>query len=234
MLGITGPYQQGTGRETIVFAYHPEAAVPWALTRHFDNYQQKTDPLETVVFVDGLKRELQTKKDGAVSTGEANSKDVMLVSGRVIFDFAGRVTEQYYSVAENLGSQGRFNPTFDSVPPTKTKHDVLDRVLLTTLPDSTSTSFAYGFGQDRDGATRFETKVTDAKKNAKVTYKDVGEAITSVKEFNQGKTLWTSYQYDPLNRGEGCQGQPDQGRLRPDGQKDGDQLPGRGPDRVRL
>ncbi|MCI5197582.1 MAG: sugar-binding protein, partial [Candidatus Electrothrix sp. AW5] len=159
--GITGPYQQGTGRETIVFAYHPEAAVPWALTQHFDNYQQKTDPLETAVFMDGLKREIQTKKDGTVSTGKDNSKDVMIVSGRIIFDFVGRAVEQYYPITENLGKQGIFNPAFDSIQPTRTRHDVLDRVLQTVIPDDTSTVFAYGFGQDRDGATRFHTRVPD-------------------------------------------------------------------------
>ncbi|MDU9049340.1 MAG: SpvB/TcaC N-terminal domain-containing protein [Candidatus Electrothrix sp. Rat3] len=206
--GITGPYQQGTGRETIVFAYHPEAAVPWALTQHYDNYQQKTDPLETVTFMDGLKRALQTKKDGAVSigssTGSGNSKDktkdMMIVSGRVIFDFVGRAVEQYYPVTENLGKQGIFNPTFDSIQPTRTRHDVLDRVLQTTIPDDTSTIFAYGFGKDRNNATRFHTKVTDAKNNSKETFKDVGEHITSVKEFNKGKTIWTSYAYDPLGQ----------------------------------
>ncbi len=198
--GITGPYQQGTGRETIVFAYHPEAAVPWALTQHFDNYQQKNDPLETVTFMDGLKRALQTKKDGAISTGKDNTKDVMIVSGRVIFDFVGRVVKQYYPVTENLGKQGSFNPAFDSIQPTTTRHDVLDRVLQTTIPDDTSTIFAYGFGKDRDNATRFHTKVTDAKDNSKETFKDVGEHITSVKEFNKGETIWTSYAYDPLGQ----------------------------------
>lgn len=206
--GITGPYQQGTGRETIVFAYHPEAAVPWALTQHYDNYQQKTDPLETVTFMDGLKRAIQTKKDGAVSigssTGSGNSKDktkdMMIVSGRIIFDFVGRAVEQYYPVTENLGKQGIFNPTFDSIQPTRTRHDVLDRVLQTTIPDDTSTIFAYGFGKDRDNATRFHTKVTDAKGNSKETFKDVGEHITAVKEFNKGETIWTSYAYDPLGQ----------------------------------
>ncbi|MCI5131654.1 MAG: sugar-binding protein, partial [Candidatus Electrothrix sp. EH2] len=199
--GITGPYQQGTGRETIVFAYHPEATVPWALTRHFDNYQQKTDPLETVTFMDGLKRELQTKKDSAVSTGnKEKTKDKMIVSGRKIFDFVGRVVKQYYPVTENLGKQGIFNPAFDSIQPTTTQHDVLDRVLQTTIPDDTSTTFAYGFGKDRDGATRFHTRVTDAKDNSKETFKDVGEHITAVKEFNKGKTIWTSYAYDPLGQ----------------------------------
>ncbi|CAK8717112.1 RHS and YD repeat-containing [Candidatus Electrothrix laxa] len=198
--GITGPYQQGTGRETITFSYYPEATVPWALTQHYDNYQQQSDPLETAMFMDGLKRDLQTKKDGTVSTGNDNTKDKMIVSGRKTFDFVGRVIEQYYPVTENTGNQGTFNSDFDSIQPTETRYDVLDRVLETIIPDNSSTSFAYGFGTDRDNATRFHTKVTDAKGNSKETFKDVGGHITAVKEFNNDDTIWTSYSYDPLGQ----------------------------------
>ena len=190
-------------RETIVFAYHPEAAVPWALIQHFDNYQQQSDPLETVIFIDGLKRALQTKKDGAVSTGSSSkdkTKDMMIVSGRVIFDFAGRAVEQYYPVTENLGKQGVFNPAFDTVQPTRTSHDVMDRVLQTVIPDNTAVTYAYGFGSDREGKIRFQTQVTDANQKSKVNYKDVRGLITSVKEFNKGETIWTSYQYDPMKQ----------------------------------
>ncbi|MCP4353688.1 MAG: sugar-binding protein [Desulfobacterales bacterium] len=198
--GITGPYQQSKGCETLVFDYYPGADVPWALTRHYDNYQQKSDPLETVVFIDGLKRGLQTKKDGDVSSGNANTRDVMIVSGRVIFDFVGRVVEQYYPITESLGHQGKFNSGFDNVQPTRTSHDVVDRVLITTIPDNTSIKFGYGFGTDRNGKVRFETRVTDANNKSKVTYKDVRELITSVKEFNKGNTIWTSYMYDPVRQ----------------------------------
>ncbi|MDM8554109.1 BPSL0067 family protein, partial [Desulfococcaceae bacterium HSG7] len=199
-VSITGPYQQGKGRETLQFAYHPEASVPWALTRHFDNFQQKSDPLETAVFIDGLKRALQTKKDGAVSSGNDNAQDVMIVSGRVIFDFAGRIVEQYYPVTESLGRQGQFNSAFDNVRPTRTSHDVVDRPLITVIPDNTAVTYTHGFGADRNGKVRFQTQVTDANKISKITYKDVRGLITSVKEFNQGKTIWTSYRYDPMKQ----------------------------------
>jgi len=197
---VTGPYENGLDRPTIAFAYHPEAQVPWALTRHFDTYQQAADPLETVLFIDGLKRVLQTKKDAAVGTNGAASQDRMIVSGRVIFDHVGRTVAQYYPVPENLGSQGVFNPAFDSVAPTRTSYDVLDRVRQVVIPDNTRTSLSYGFGADRDGAQRFETVVTDANGRAKASYRDVRELITAVKEFNAGTTLWTSYQYDAIKQ----------------------------------
>jgi RHS repeat-associated protein len=199
-VGITGPYQQGNGRETLNFAYYPGAGIPWALTQHFDNYQQQSDPLETALFIDGLKREIQTKKDGAVGSGNASAQDAMIVSGRVIFDFAGRAVEQYYPVTESLGRQGVFNSAFDSVEPTRTSYDVMDRALITTMPDKTSIRYAYGFGTDRDGNLRFQINVTDAKGISKVSYKDVQEQITSVQEFNKGQSLWTSYEYDPMGQ----------------------------------
>jgi len=51
---IVGPYQTGTGLDTIQFEYHPEAEIPWALTQHIDVYRNVNDPIETVLFTDGL------------------------------------------------------------------------------------------------------------------------------------------------------------------------------------
>ena len=128
---VVGPYEQGTGRITLAFQYNPHAAVPWALTRHIDVFRSLSDPIETALFTDGLKRVVQTKKDGAVApvAGTAAS-DVMVVSGRVIFDPFGRTVEQFYPVTEPLGQAGTFNPAFDTVQPTRTTFDVLDRVTL--------------------------------------------------------------------------------------------------------
>src|SRR4030067_62222 len=40
----------------------------------------------------------------------------------------------------------------------------------------------------------------DANGKVKKTHRDVRNLITSVAEFNQGSTLWTSYAYDPLKQ----------------------------------
>jgi RHS repeat-associated protein len=200
---IVGPYQTGTGLDTIYFEYHPEAKIPWALTRHIDVYRDIKVPIETVLFTDGLKRVLQTKKDATVFMGESRpAKDVMTVSGRITFDFLGRSIEQYYPITESLGDQGVFNTSVDSIQPTVTVYDVMDRTIRTTIPDKTLSLTAYGFGLDRTGQTQFLTRVTDANGIAKETYKDVRGVITAVKEFNDfgSQILWTSYQYDPLKQ----------------------------------
>jgi RHS repeat-associated protein len=200
---VVGPYEQGTGNVTIAFQYNPHAPVPWALTRHIDVFRSLSDPIETALFTDGLKRIVQTKKDGAVSpvAGTAAS-DVMVVSGRVIFDPFGRTVEQFYPVTEPLGQAGTFNAAFDAVQPTRTTFDVLDRVTSVTIPDNTATTTSYDFAPDRAGRIQFRTTVTDGLGVRKEMFRDVRALITTVNEFNNGgaQVLRTSYAYDPLKQ----------------------------------
>ncbi|OQW91035.1 MAG: hypothetical protein BWK78_05665, partial [Thiotrichaceae bacterium IS1] len=200
---VTGPYEVGKQAYTIRFEYHPEATVPWALTQHIDTYRNLSDPLETVLFVDGLKRVLQTKKDGTVHQGgSGQSHEVLVVSGLVEYDFVGRSVKQYYPVTEPLGKPGVFNTQVDTVSPTMMVYDVLDRQLRTTLPDNTVTTTSYGFGADRNGQVQFLMRATDANGKTKESYTDVNESVTAVKEFNNGgqQVIWTSYEYDALNQ----------------------------------
>ena len=63
---ITGPYEKASGAPyTIDFIYAPDKPIPHAITKHYDPANPGND-LETVIFVDGLGRVLQTKKDAAV------------------------------------------------------------------------------------------------------------------------------------------------------------------------
>lgn len=69
-----------------------------AFTKHYD----PSDPqnmLETEIFVDGLGRVLQTKKDAAIYQGEGKADtEVMIVSGSVTFDAFGRIVSALYPV----------------------------------------------------------------------------------------------------------------------------------------
>ncbi len=210
---ITGPYETGGPIPTLRFEYHPDAAavvcpgqpgvMPWALTRHIDTFRDINDSIDTVLFTDGLKRVLQTKKDGTLHTGaDSAAQDMIIVSGRVTFDLVGRSIQQFYPTTETLGTPGVFNPGQDTVIPTVTEYDVLDRITRITIPDGTTTTSAYGFGSDRNGALQFETIVTDANGIEKRTYRNVRELITSIREVNNGgaEVLWTSYEYDPLKQ----------------------------------
>jgi len=212
---IFGPYEQGQSTATLSFEYKPDAAVPHAITRHVDkdadgNYKN-TGTIDTILFTDGRKRVIQTKKDATVLENGAAPQDRMIVSGQITFDAFGRTVAQRYPTTEQKASDvanGMFNGIADTEPPTAMTFDVLDRNTRTTTPDGTFTTLAYGFGTDRSGATQFETVVTDANVNGglrgvvKRTYRDVRELITSVKEFNNAgaQVLWTSYAYDPLKQ----------------------------------
>jgi len=198
---VTGPYETGTGTPTIRFEYHPDAAVPWAMTRHLDKFRSATDTIDTVQFVDGLGRTVQTKKDLTVHTGPSSTAaDVMQVSGRLTFDHVGRLVESRYPTTEPLGTPGAFRSTPDGVQPTRTTFDILDRSTSVRLPDNTVTAFSYGFGPDRSGATQFQTTANDANGNTKFTFRDVRNLVTSMQESHNGQPVWTSYSYDALDQ----------------------------------
>ena len=206
MATVYGPYQAELSTPTIHFEYHHDAQIPWALTQHIDDYRSATDTIDTVLFIDGIGRVLQTKKDATLYQGEDLSpEDQMVVSGRVTFDFMGRTIASYYPVTEPLGTPGIFNPAFDSVQPTHITYDVLDRTTQITIPDNTSTSTAYGFGLDRAGTPQFMTIATDANGIQKKSFSNVRDLITSIQETNtlpDGtlQEIWTSYEYDALSQ----------------------------------
>jgi RHS repeat-associated protein len=201
---VTGPYEQGGGPATITFEYHPEAADPWAITRHLDKYRSATDTIDTVVFIDGLGHTIQTKKDATISTGAGTApQDVMVVSGRASLDAFGRSNHVYYPTTEPLGTAGVFNTHHDTVAYTNYDYDSLDRVKHVTYPDGTSTTHGFDSGLDRSGATQFQEIVTDANGHEKTYYRNVREQLVSLKEFHTPtggtqQTIWTSYAYDPL------------------------------------
>ncbi|MCY0939523.1 SpvB/TcaC N-terminal domain-containing protein, partial [Streptomyces sp. H34-S4] len=201
---VTGPYEKDGDQATITFGYHPEAAVPYATTKHLDRAASgpRADTIDTVTFSDGLGRALQTKKDASVSTSPGTAPaDVMTVSGRLKFDSLGRVTKKYYPVTEPRGAANTtFNTSFDTVAPTKETFDVLDRSVRTVQPDGVTTSTAYGFAIDRSGTTRREQTVTDGNGKERRTYTDPRGATTAVKEFSGSTPIWTSYTYDPTGQ----------------------------------
>ncbi|WP_189077520.1 SpvB/TcaC N-terminal domain-containing protein [Mangrovihabitans endophyticus] len=193
---VTGPYEMAANHPTVDIEYHPEAVVPYAITRNVDRNADgsfRTNSIDTITFTDGLGRVIQSKKDATLDGVEA-----MTVSGHVEYDFAGRVVASSYPVTEAKGPLStRFTTKIDPVTPTRTSYDVLDRATRTVLPDGAATSAAYGFGLDRDGITQFTTAVTDANGATTRTYTDVDFRSTAVKQPNDA---WTSYAYDPLGQ----------------------------------
>ena len=192
---IKGPYErQGGAGYTIRFAYHPKASIPWALTQHYDP-AHPGNPLETVTFVDGLGRVLQTKKDVALFQGEGKAdEEAMVVSGKVIYDAYGRAVEAYQPRVDQ-GKPGEFL-SGEGEHPTKTTYDVLSRAERVTLPDGAVSTMGYGFGSDREGNKQFLTTTTDANKISTEQYTDARGRVTAVR--NAGK-VWTSFIYNAMS-----------------------------------
>ena len=205
---------------TILFEYNPYVAIndaqhdSWARTQHYDKDAygaSKGNPIETLLFIDGMSRIIQTKKDATVTeSAGATPNDMMIVSGRVIYDAFSRRIEQYYPTTEVKADNESFSETFDIQKPTKVSFDALDRILDTTLPDNSTSKQRYNLGNDRDGIKQFHTQITDAKGYIKDNYTDARQLITSIREsvntrdidgkISGEEVLWTSYKYDSMKQ----------------------------------
>jgi YD repeat-containing protein len=196
---ITAPAELAAGRPyTIAFEYHPEAVVPYAVTKHFDS-EHLTD-IETITFMDGLSRPVQVKKTASLFTRAGSADEVQwIVSGKNVYDALGRVIESYYPVTESVGNATRLNLNVNVIPPSRTTYDVLDRPLTKTLPDNAVTRYQYEFGADNLGQIGFKTTVLDALNHSKENYSDIQQRSKSVKDSNHSGAIWTNFTYNALS-----------------------------------
>jgi YD repeat-containing protein len=203
---VVGPFEVGTGLATIQFEYHPDQSVPYARTSHVDVFRSAADPIETLVFTDGLQRVVQSKKDATIHQGkDAAPLDVMTVSGCIALDQVGRVFETQYPTTEPKGAA--VNLVFDrscdtKAPPTVTDFDVIGRPRVTTLSDGTSIHMDYTLGPDRHGQARLTTTTTDALGTKSAGYRDIKNRVVAIQQFNasKGEVIWTEYAYDAVDQ----------------------------------
>ena len=207
---VRGPNELATGVPyAIAFEYQPKAAFSesgitapaYAVTRHYD-IQHPDDDLETVTFVDGFGRPVQVKKDGVVTEvndgGASAAQNVMIVSGRNVYDAFGRVAKTYYPTTEALGSKTAFNIAFDNVSPTVTVYDVLDRATEVTLPDNSKTTTEY---TTDSGVNALVTTVTDALGNRQATYTNGSDKTVKTEQLSgPDGTITTTFEYDGIQR----------------------------------
>ena len=208
--GVRGPNELATGVPyAIAFEYQPLAtfgesgitAPAYAVTKHYD-IQHPNDDLETVTFVDGFGRAVQVKKDGVVTSASkgnsAKDENVMIVSGRNVYDAFGRVAKAFYPTTEGTGSKSTFNKSFDNVSPTVTVYDVLDRATSVTLPDNSTTTTAYTVD---NGSHALVTTVTDALHNVQATHTNgSGKTLKSIQKSGPDgeRTVKTSGESDQV------------------------------------
>ena len=158
--------------------------------------------METVTFVDGFGRAVQVKKDGVVTSASkgssAKDENVMIVSGRNVYDAFGRVAKAFYPTTEGIGSKSTFSKSFDNVSPTVTVYDVLDRATSVTLPDNSTTTTAYTVD---NGSHALVTTVTDALHNVQATHTNgSGKTLKTIQKSGPDGEITTSFEYDGIQR----------------------------------
>ena len=238
---VKGPDDQTASEPTIAMSYSINrtscpnapaagAAFPaYAVTRHKD-VQHANDPIDTVTFVDGIERVIQTKKDldrdtagnGTVATG-------MTVSGQVLFDSRGRVSSQAQPGFSQAATTA-FVATGNTNNPTLIAYDALGRQVSINVPDGTAqgiqTTTRYSIVRPNapdtltDGKLWLLTDVRDgtappepsppppvpSNVGRRLFYADSRGNRVAVREFNQIGTattltaLTTKYVYDALDQ----------------------------------
>ena len=128
----------------------------------------------------------------------AKDENVMIVSGRNVYDAFGRVAKAFYPTTEGTGSKSTFNKSFDNVSPTVTVYDVLDRATSVTLPDNSTTTTAYTVD---NGSHALVTTVTDALHNVQATHTNgSGKTVKTIQKSGPDGEITTSFEYDGIQR----------------------------------
>ena len=195
----------------------------WATTMRKD--VARTTPsgapatLETVVFVDGLDRVRQTKKDASTTDIGGAGR---VVGGGTIFDSKGRVIEEQFPVAEPLTvADTTFNVFPFGRPSKQYAYDVVDRVRSIETPDDkgtvlgfdgqpvAQTMISYDVASFNGGAQRLRKMTSDPQKKVRLDFVSVRGEVMGVQEQNRIGTafpngalspLITTYTYDPLSQ----------------------------------
>ncbi|MBO7465917.1 MAG: hypothetical protein J6T56_08745, partial [Bacteroidales bacterium] len=168
-----------TGREPAPSGSTHQRAVSMAMTEHYDP-QHPSNPIKTYTYCDGLGRIVQTRKEAAV-----NGVDKLVVSGHTVIDALGRTVASYYPTETNLGDTVFAFVPDQSAPASTVTYDVLDRPLVQTAPDASTTTFQYGFDSTYNDTVLFSTITTDANSHSSTELKDAGGRPRAVQASGQ-------------------------------------------------
>ena len=149
-----------------------------SLTEHYDS-QHPGNSIKVRTYCDGLGRIVQTRKEAAV-----NGVEKQVVSGLQQYDALGRTIKTYYPTEAALSDTACAFVT-GGIPPATVVYDVLDRPLLQTAPDGSSSTFLYGFDGSHLGKMLFKTTTTDANHHSSTELKDVNGTPWAVKAAGQ-------------------------------------------------
>ena len=191
-LTIRGPKEIADGAPyTIRYTYRGKETarnVSSATTENYDP-QHPANPIKTHTYCDGLGRAVQTRVEA-----EVQGVEKLVVSGHTVFDGLGRAVATYHPTEAHRDST-RFVFAVDAITPATAVYDVLDRPLLQTAPDGSTTRTAYGFCGSHLQKKLFETAVTDPNGHTSTTLKDADGRQWAAKAAGQP---WLYYDYSPV------------------------------------
>lgn len=194
---VTGPYEIDTQPYTIKLDYHLRDSLPYSVVTHFDPEHPDGDGIKTVTFLDGLFRPVQVKKSAMIRESSGTDVAKYIASGRVEFDAFGRTVASWYPVDTLNLNDDFFDPEYDTEDPTTTTFDVLDRELVVTLPDGSTTETAYNV-EASNGITALHKRVRDALNNIKDSYTDVREREIARVDHGPEGEIPTTFRYNAI------------------------------------
>ena len=191
-LTIRGPKEIADGVPfTIRYTYLARNAarrVFAAMTEHYDP-QHPSNTIKTHTYCDGLGRVVQTRVEA-----EVQGVEKLVVSGHTVFDGLGRAVATYHPTEAHRDST-RFAFAVDAVAPATATYDVLDRPLVQTAPDGSTTRTAYGFSGSHLNKMLFRTAVTDPNGHTSTALKDAEGRQWATKVAGQP---WLYCNYNPV------------------------------------
>lgn len=124
----------------------------------------------------------------------ATTDRVVVTSGRVVYDAFGRAVKVYHPTVDG-DTVTAFSCEVDTVPPTVTAYDVLDRPVRVTYPDYSVTEMDY-----RVEGHALVTHVTDALSNETETHvSGSGRTLKSI-QYDGSEQIVTQFTYDGIDR----------------------------------
>jgi len=197
---ITGPNEVAAGKGyTMTFGYAPNATTSggliirpgYATTLHYDPANTGNN-IMTITIVDGFGRAIQVKKDTYI-----DGQKKLIVSGRVNYDALGRAVKTYYPTVSTYGSDiPLFIKAPDTTTPAITTYDVLDRPLITTLPDGTRTTMSYALSGGYQ-----KTTVIDMLTNKQESFTNgSGKTVKTNQYLDKDSVLTTLFHYDAISQ----------------------------------
>jgi RHS repeat-associated protein len=196
---VFGPKDTGPDATPLIeFSYHHQvtAAMPlaWSKTSHKlpRTFVPTDGSLDTLMFVDGLRRVIQVQKDATVE----GQRPGRTASGSVAFNAMGKLERQGQPCFRALGTP------FEECPelhPTVQEYDVVGRITQATAPTNRITRSVYDLAAPGGvGPKRWRVTVTDPLVQKRVMFRDASERVVAIEDHLNGRTPRTTYEFSRL------------------------------------